>query len=177
MKNQLRSFFIFLTIWVAGLLLLRFSVSAGELPRVELSADNIQPRPIEDLTAKSVPRDYALAWQSMERALEENRSELLDAYWTGLAKDDLASRIKTQIGARLRTRYVDGGHKLEAVFYSPAGDALELKDHVHAQLQILDEDKVVYQEAMIVDYMVLMTPGADRWLVRDLEALSPAKPE
>jgi len=46
-----------------------------EVPRVEFSADNIGPRQIEDLTSKSVPRDYGFAWQTMEQALNENRGD------------------------------------------------------------------------------------------------------
>src|SRR5579872_3525185 len=68
-----------------------------ELPRVELNTDNIGPRPIEDLTSKSVPRDYALAWQTMEQAVAENNPGLLGAYFTGLAKQDLTQRVNSQI--------------------------------------------------------------------------------
>lgn len=177
MRSGLRSFVILVAVWACGILLLGLAASAsGEFPRVELNADNIGPRPIEDLTAKSVPRDYALAWQTMERALEENRPELLDAYWTGFAKDDLTKRIKTQIESSVRTRYQDRGHKLDAIFYSPAGDAMQLRDHVQGELEILDGDKVVYQEPVHLEYIAIMTPGADRWLVRELEAVPQDKP-
>lgn len=177
MRTALRSCVVLVALWACGLLLLRLTVSAsGELPRVELSADNIGPRPIEDLTTKSVPRDYALAWQSMERALGENRPDLLDAYWTGFAKEDLGARIKTQIESNVHTRYQDRGHKLDAIFYAPAGDAMELRDHAQLEVQILDGDKVIYQEPMSLDYIVLMTPGADRWLVRQLQAVPQGKP-
>src|SRR5215475_13494073 len=64
-----------------------------DLPRVDLNADNIGPRPIEDLTSKSIPRDYALAWQTMEQAVAENRPGLLDGYFTGIAKQDLTQRV------------------------------------------------------------------------------------
>jgi len=165
---------VLVAIWVSGLLGIRQAVSAsGELPRVDLSTDNIAPRPIEDLTMRSIPRDYALAWQTMERALEENRADLLDAYWTGFAKDDLTARIKSQVQSNLHTRFEDRGHKLEAIFYAPAGDAMQLRDHAQLEVQILDGGKVVYREPVTVDYLVLMTPGADRWLVRQLEGVAP----
>src|SRR5947209_1071940 len=83
---------------ICAFAVLRLGASAAtEVPRVELNADNIGPRTIEDLTSKSVPRDYAFAWQTMEQALDENRAGLLDGYFTGLAKQDLSDRVKSQL--------------------------------------------------------------------------------
>ncbi|HZQ19520.1 MAG TPA: hypothetical protein VFA90_12420 [Terriglobales bacterium] len=147
-----------------------------ELPHVELNTDNIGPRPIEDLTSKSVPRDYALAWQTMEQAVTENNPGLLDAYFTGLAKQDLIQRVNSQIQSGLHTRYTDRGHKLDTIFYSPSGDAMELRDHAQLDMQVLDGSKVIYDEPITADYMVLMTPGADRWLVRQIQATDGKKP-
>ena len=152
-------------------------VSAKEsVPRVQLHTDNLGPREIEDLTSKSVPRDYALAWQTLEQALHENRPGLLDGYFTGLAKQDLTQRVNGQIKSGLRTRYQDGGHKLEGIFYSPAGDVMQLRDHAKLDVEVLDGDKVIYQEPLNVEYTVMMTPGADRWLVRELQASTTTKP-
>jgi hypothetical protein len=170
-----------LTIGLAFLLcaaaVLRLPASASvDLPRVELNTDNIGPRPIEDLTSKSVPRDYALAWQTMAQALEENRPALLDGYFTGFAKQDLIERVKSQIQSGMHTRYQDRGHKLEAVFYAPAGDVMELRDRAQMDIQVLDGDKVIYDEPVSLQYVVLMTPGADRWLVRQIQAVGGEKP-
>ena len=143
----------------------------GEVPRVEFNADNIGPREIEDLTSKSVPRDYGLAWQTMEQALGENRAGLLDGYFTGLAKQDLGDRVMSQIHAGMHTRYQDRGHKLEAIFYAPAGAAMQLRDHAQFDIQVLDGDKVIYDEPVNAEYIVLMTPGADRWLVRQMQSI------
>jgi hypothetical protein len=153
---------------------LRVSAKEG-VPRVQLRTENLGPREIEDLTSKSVPRDYALAWQTMEQALAQNRPGLLDGYFTGLAKQDLTQRVNGQIKSGLRTRYQDGGHKLEGIFYSPAGDVMELRDHAKLDIEVLDGGKVIYQEPLNVEYTVMMTPGADRWLVRELQA-STTKP-
>src|SRR6185437_17183271 len=98
----------------------------------------------------------------MEQAVAENRLGLLDAYFTGLAKQDLTRRVNSQIKSGMLTHYTDRGHKLEAIFYSPAGDAMELRDHAQFDLQILDGSKVIYDEPVSTEYMVLMTPGADR---------------
>ena len=146
------------------------------LPRVQLNADNVIPRPIEDLTGKSIPRDYALAWQTLSDALASNKAGVLDAYFTGHAKQDFTQRIKSQIKSELQTRYTDRGHKLEALFYSPAGDVMELRDHAQFDMQVLDNGKVIYEEPVNTQFMVLMTPGADRWMVRQLQATNGEKP-
>jgi hypothetical protein len=170
-----------LVVFLFGLLLgavaYRLRATADdELPHVVLNAENIAPRPIEDLTSKSIPRDYALAWQSMEQALAENNPGLLDAYFTGLQKQDLRDRVNAQIKSGLHTRYTDRGHRLESLFYSPAGDAMELRDHAQLDVQVLDGGKVIYEQPMNGDFLVLMTPGADRWLVRQIQAVNGEKP-
>lgn len=157
---------------VCAAVVLRLGAAASdELPNVRLNADNIGPRQIEDLTSKSIPRDYALAWQSIEQALNENRTDVLDAYVTGFAKDELTERVKSQMKSGLQTRYRDRGHKLDAIFYAPAGDAMELRDRAQLDMQVLDGGKVIYEEPVDLNYIVLMTPGADRWLVRHLQAV------
>jgi len=146
------------------------------LPKVALVADNVGPRQIEELTSKSVPRDYAYAWKTMAEALEGNRPNLLGAYFTGFAKDNLVQRIADQKRAGIHTRYVDQGHKLEAIFYSPAGDAMQLRDRARLESQIMDGSSVIHREQVNLQYLVLMTPGADRWLVRDLETTPEVHP-
>jgi hypothetical protein len=163
--------------FICGILVRDFrAAAAAEPPRVELNADNIGPRPIEDLTSKSVPRDYAFAWQTMEQALEENRPGLLEGYFTGLAKQDLTQRVNSQIKSGLHTHYEDRGHKLAALFYSPAGDAMQLRDRAQLDVQVLDGGKVIYDEPMTLQYMVIMTPGADRWLVREIQTTTGERP-
>ena len=162
---------------VCAVAVLHLGASASnEVPHVELNADNIGPRQIEDLTSKSIPRDYAFAWQNVEQALDENRSDLLDAYFTGIAKQDFTARVKSQINSGLHTKYQDRGHKLEAIFYAPAGDAMELRDRAQFDVQVLDGSKVIYEEPLNVEYIVLMTPGADRWLVRQIQSVQGEKP-
>jgi len=164
-----------LLICAAAAMYLRASAS-DEIPRVQMNAENVGPRQIEDLTGKSIPRDYALAWQTMAQALENNRTDVLDGYFTGFEKDELTQRVKSQIKSGLHTRYQDRGHKLEAIFYAPAGDAMELRDRAQLDMQVLDGGKVIYEEPVNVEYVVIMTPGADRWLVRQLQAVGTQKP-
>lgn len=151
------------------------SVSADNtLPHVELNATNMGPRPIEDLTHQVVARDYAYAWQTMAEALKENRKDLLEGYFTGLAKEKLTKLIADQVKTGVRVEYTDHGHTLEGLFYSPGGDAMQLRDQARLEVQVMDGDKVIHHEQVNLRYMVLMTPGADRWLVRDLETISEA---
>jgi hypothetical protein len=171
------SLLLLFAIVLLGVLAYHLRASADDdLPRVQMNVDNVSPRPIEDLTSKSVPRDYALAWQTLAQALSSNKTGLLDGYFTGLAKQDFAQRINSQIKSGMQTRCTDRGHKLEALFYSPAGDVMELRDHAQFDVQILDGGKVIYEEPINAQFMVLMTPGADRWLVRQLQATNGEKP-
>jgi hypothetical protein len=146
------------------------------IPHIEFRADNMGPRAIEELTTMSVPRDYAFAWQTMEQALEENQPGLLDGYFTGPAKDDLTERVHSQIASGLRTRYLDRGHRLEGIFYSPSGDAMELRDRAELDVEVLDGDRVIYNQPVSTEYLVLMTPGADRWFVRQIQAVRAKAP-
>jgi hypothetical protein len=52
---------------------------------------------------------------------------------------------------------------------------MQLRDHAQFDLQVLDGDKVIYEEPVNGEYIVLMTPGADRWMVRQMQATEPEK--
>ncbi len=146
------------------------TVQAADLPRVDLSVDTAGPRQVEDSTEKAVARDYARAWSSMTTALSENRADVLDADFVGVALDGLKERVQQQQQAGLHTRYIDRGHKLQAVFYSPEGSALQLRDTAQLEVQYLDGDKVINSEQRTENYTVIMTAGENRWKVRVLQA-------
>jgi hypothetical protein len=40
---------------------------------------------------------------------------------------------------------------------------------------VFERDALLKSENVDVEYMVLMTPGADRWLVRDLQSIPEEK--
>jgi hypothetical protein len=146
-------------------------VHAASLPKVVLSAESLAPRPIEQRTGEAVTNDYAHAWQDLAEALDANRADLLGDYITGVAKARLVKRIADQKKTGIHTRYVDGGHQVKAVFYSPDGGEMQLEDQVQLQAQIFDGDKMIYESSATQKYLVLMTPGADRWFVRSLESV------
>jgi hypothetical protein len=146
-------------------------VEAGSLPRVRLNAESIGPRRIEQKTGEMVARDYAQAWQDLADSLEANRTDLLNDHFAGGAKERLTQRISEQKKNGLRTRYVDHGHQVKAVFYSPDGGEMQLQDQAQIELQVFGGQKMIYTASTTSKYLVLMTPGADRWYVRSLETV------
>jgi len=144
------------------------SVPTASLPRVNLTASR-GPREIEDLTRQKIVHDYAAAWKTLAAGLEQNRASLLNDYFTGFAKDEFTRTIKEQAGTGIHRHYVDHGHKLEALFYSPDGGVMQLQDNVEFEVQIFDGAKLLHSETVTARYLVLMTPAADRWMVRLLQ--------
>ena len=147
------------------------SVLAASLPKVVLSAEGLAPRTIEQRTGEVVTHDYAQAWQDLAGALDANRADLLGDYITGEAKTRLTQRISDQKKTGLRTLLVDNGHQVKAVFYSPDGGEMQLEDRVQLGIKITDGEKTIYSADVTRKYLVLMTPGADRWYLRSLESV------
>jgi hypothetical protein len=153
------------------------SASREALPQVHLNAEGLAPRPIEDLTGTTVARYYALAWHEMAGALESGRTSALGDEFTGIAKERITRRVNEQTQAGVHVRIVDHGHNLKAVFYSTDGAAMQLFDTARLEIQTFDGDKLLDTQTAPHQYMVLMTPGADRWYVRDLQEVgASAKP-
>jgi hypothetical protein len=49
---------------------------------------------------------------------------------------------------------------------------MQLVDEAQLEMQTFDGEKLIDTQSAPRQYMVLMTPGADRWYVRDLEEVS-----
>jgi hypothetical protein len=162
-------------IWLAVLGGFGSSACAQALPQVHLDADGLAPRPIERLTGTTVAQHYALAWNELARALESSRSDGVGEEFVGFAKERLMKRVAEQSQAGLHVHIVDHGHQLNAIFYSSDGTAMQLLDRAQLEIQTYDGDKLVDTENSTHEYMVLMTPGADRWYVRGLEEVSAPK--
>ena len=150
--------------------------AANELPAVNLNVSDAGPRQIEDTTEKALQRDYARAWSSMEAALADNRADILDSDFVGVALDELKDRVDQQQKSGLHTRYIDHGHQLQAIFYSPEGSAVQMRDTAQLEMQYLDGDKLLHAEQRTESYTVVMTAGENRWKVRVLQAVA-AQPE
>ena len=144
------------------------------LPQVHLEAAGLAPRPIEELTGTAVVHNYASAWHDLSDALESGRSDRLGDQFTGFAKDRFAKRIQEQNQTGVQVRIIDHGHQLKAVFYSSDGSAMQLFDRAQLEIQTFDGQKLIATENTPREYVVLMTPGADRWYVRDLREVPSA---
>jgi hypothetical protein len=156
----------------AALFVFPFSAfAAGPSPQVQLDVSKAGPRAIEPQTQQVLIRDYRYAWTSMAQALESNSEDALVGPFVGTARKWLTDTVASQNRTGLSTRYSDQTHKLQAVFYAPEGDVIELHDIAEFQLQVVDGSKTIHDEHVIMHYVVLMTPGADRWVVRDLQAV------
>ena len=153
--------------------ILAFSLTsfAADAPRVEFDTSHIGPRQMEDVTGQHIPRDWARAWKTLEIAFAQNRPDLLGRYFTGFAQKKLAAAITAQQQSGLHTRYIDHGHKLAAYFYSPDGGSIELHDTADLEIQVLDGNDLIHTEHVTMRYVGLMTPAADHWEVRLLQAV------
>lgn len=148
-----------------------YSLGADSTPQVTLNTVKAGPRAVEDLTERAILRDYRFAWANLDRALESDSSGPLSGLLAGSASAWLNDTVAAQRGSGITSRYMNQNHKLDAVFYAPEGDLIELHDTAEYDLQILDGRKTVHDEHVVMHYVVLMTPGADRWVVRQLQAV------
>jgi len=145
--------------------------AADASPQVTLNVTKAAPRTVEPLTQRAVLRDYKFAWTNLAQALESNSTESLNGLFAGTANTWLNGKVITQRQSGLSSRYSNQSHKVEAVFYAPEGDVIELHDTAEYDYQVLDGSKSIHSEHAVVHYVVLMTPGADRWVVRQLQAV------
>ena len=145
--------------------------AADSSVKIQINVSQAGPRAVEDQTESVILRDYRFAWNSLAQALEFNTLDPLEGAFVGTAKKWLTDTVISQRGSGLSSRYSEQNHKLEAVFYAPEGDVMELHDTADYQLQILDGGKAIQDQHVVVHYVVLMTPAADRWVVRQLQAV------
>ena len=157
-----------LTVVLALPLVLRGSDTS---PRVSLDVSKVTPRTVESLTERAITRDYKFAWTSLSHALEANTTTPLNGLFAGAANTWLRELVTSQRRNGVTSRYLNQSHKVEASFYAPEGDVIELHDTAEYDLKILDGTKTLHSEHAIVHYVVLMTPGADRWVVRQIQAV------
>ena len=148
-----------------------YSAAADSAPRVVLNTSKVGPRSMESQTESVILRDYTFAWTNLEQALESNSTAPISGLFVGTANAWLTSAVTSQRSSGLSSRYLNQNHKVEAVFYAPEGDLIELHDTADYDLQILDGDRTIHGEHVVVHYVVLMNPGADRWVIRQLQAV------
>jgi len=152
---------VFATLFVWG--------SSQPAVRVE-PTNSVGPRTLEKQTETAVIRDYLQAWHSMSGALEQNRTDLLNADFVGTAKEKLTDTIREQATLGIQTHYRDGAHDIQLVFYSPEGLSIQLVDTVEYDVQILDHDKLQATQHVRARYVVVLTPAEVQWKVRVFQA-------
>ena len=145
--------------------------AADNSPQVTIDASKSNPRSVEPLTQRAIVRDYKFAWGNIDSAVASNSTAPLNGLFAGTANDHLKKVVASQGRSGMTSRYMNQNHKLEAVFYAPAGDVIELHDTAEYDFEILDGGKAIHNEHAIVHYVVLMTPAADRWVIRQLQAV------
>jgi hypothetical protein len=160
-----------ITAVILSLMLNSGASAAGPSIDVELDTSKAVPRSVEDQTKQRITADYRFAWMNLAAAVDENNTAPVQSLFVGAAKKWIVDTVTSQNSSGLRTRYLNQSHKLEAVFYAPEGDVMELHDTASYQLQVFDGSKVIYARPVVVHYVVLMTPGADRWVVRQLQSV------
>jgi len=148
-----------------------YSLGADGSPQVALDASKAGPRSVESLTERVILRDYKFAWVNLDQAMESNSTAPLNSLFAGSASTWLNDAVASQRSSGLSSRYANQNHKLEAVFYAPEGDVIELHDTAEYDLQIFDGSKSIHDEHVVMHYVVLMTPGADHWVIRQLQAV------
>lgn len=139
-------------------------------PAVQVDPEAGGPRTLEAQTRGAVVRDYLQAWKSLSGALEENRSDLLDASFVGTAKDKLTDTVREQQALGMKTNYRDLSHDLKIVFYSPEGLSIQLLDTVQYEVQVIDHDRVQATQHLSTRYVAVLTPTEVRWKVRVFQA-------
>jgi len=164
------------TLGIAALAFLVFSglsavFAADSATQVTLSVAKVGPREVEALTQRSVVRDYKFAWANLGLALQSNSIGPINGLFVGPASAWLSDAVQSQQQSGLSSRYSHQIHKLHAVFYAPEGDVIELHDTAEYDFEILDGSKIIHTEHATVRYVVLMTPGADRWVIRQLQSV------
>ncbi|HLV89299.1 MAG TPA: hypothetical protein VKV39_20105 [Candidatus Sulfotelmatobacter sp.] len=135
---------------------------------VALNISNARPRQVENQTEQRITADYRLAWANLAAAMDSGSLAPLDGLFVGPARESLAGSVSGQHQSQISTRYLGQKHNLQAVFYSPEGDLIELQDTAEYQMQVFSSGKLIHDDRGVHRYVVLMTPASDRWVIRQL---------
>jgi hypothetical protein len=155
---------------IASLIFLFCFAARADGPDISVQLDSTQagPRKIEAQTEGRILADYRMAWADIAQGLNANDADTYAGFFVGNARQWLERTVTSQRQAGVSTRYFSQSHKLQVVFYAPEGDLIELHDIAECDRQVLARGKVVHEDHGVHRYVVLMTPGADRWVIREL---------
>jgi hypothetical protein len=138
-------------------------------PAIAINIDNAAPRPVEEATQKALSRDYSAAWEALLEATRSGKPSVLSAGFVGAALDKLKAGAEERKANNLKLRYIDHGHKVDALFYSIDGSAVQLRDTAKLEMQVLDGDDVIHSETGEFKFISIMTVVDNRWRVRMME--------
>jgi hypothetical protein len=155
---------------LAGSIVTILLLSGFEQPAVRVDAGAVGPRSLQAQTKSAVVRDYLQAWKSLSQALQQNRPDLLDSAYLGVAKEKLAETVQEQQDLGLQTHYRDLSHDIEIGFYSPEGLSVQLLDTVEYEMQIVDHNQTLATQHVRARYVAVLTPTEVRWKVRVFQA-------
>ena len=155
---------------LTGCICATLMLTGFQQPAVQIDPDSGGPRNLEAQTRAAVVRDYLQAWKSMNGALQENRADLLDASFVGIAKEKLTDTVREQQTLGMKTNYRDLSHNLKIVFYSPEGLSIQLLDTVQYEVQVIDHERVQATQHLSSRYVAVLTPTEVRWKVRVFQA-------
>lgn len=154
-----------------GVVLAASGALAADQGTVQVRPSNLEgPRPLAKQTESAVVRDYLQAWQSLGAAMDQNRAELLDDNFVGLAKEKLTATIGDQLKAGLHARYQERSHDIKIIFYSPDGLSIQLVDTIEYDEELLDHERVITVQPVHARYVAVLTPTEVQWKVRVLQA-------
>lgn len=155
----------------AAIMMAAVFLSGATKPTINVAPmDSVGPRTVEKQTQASVVRDYLRAWETMDRALQSNRPDLLDEYFVGDAKQKLADIIREQEKLGIQAAYGNQSHDLQVVFYSPEGLSIEIVDTAGYEVEVRDHGKVIGTKQVQARYVAVLTPTESKWKVRVLQA-------
>jgi hypothetical protein len=158
-------------LFIVGSLFAAIFALGADQPAVRVApTDSVGPRRLDKQTEAAVIHNYLDAWRSLSGAFEQNRADLLDPNFTGVAKDKLADTIREQAKLGIHTRYQDSAHDLQLVCYSPEGLSIQLVDTVEYDVQIIDGKTIQATQHVRAKYVAVLTPTEVRWKVRVFQA-------
>ena len=158
-------------LFIVGTLFAAIFASGADQPAVSVApTDSVGPRRLDKQTETAVIGNYLEAWRSLSTAFDQNRADVLERDFTGIAKEKLAETIREQAKLGIHTRYQDSAHDLQLVFYSPEGLSIQLIDTVAYDVQITDGKTVKTTQHVRARYVAVLTPTEVRWKVRVFQA-------
>jgi hypothetical protein len=162
---------LFLLTSIPSIILHAHAWDDTDTSRFNFAESNAGPRQLEDQTQSAIQKQYADAWKNMADALSQNRVDLVDKNFVGAERDQLRRQIEQQKTNGMSSKLDDRSHKVEFVFYSPEGTAIELHDTVELEQQTLDGSKQIHSDNGTQKYVVIFTLVEDKWKVRTLQQI------